>query len=53
MDWIQEHRFAFFYWLKWRHKQQLKNKKAVPPNLVTVDCGTMMSGGKCDLFPDA
>ena len=48
---VQEHRFAFFYWLKWRHKQQLKNKKAVPPNLVTVDWHYDV-GAMCDFFPD-
>lgn len=34
---VQGHRFVFFYWLRGRHKLQIKNKKTAPPNLVTVD----------------
>ena len=48
---VQEHRFAFFYWLKWRHKQQTKDKKGAPPNLVTVDWHNDV-GGTCDFVPE-
>lgn len=48
---VQEHRFAFFYWLKWRHDRQIKGKKATPPNLVTVDWHYDV-GAMCDFFPD-
>ena len=34
---VQEHRFAFFYWLKWYQEQQAKDTTSLPPNLVTVD----------------
>jgi len=48
---VQEHRFAFYYWLKWRHNQQLKDEHAVPPNLITVDWHDDV-GGDCDFIPE-
>ena len=30
---VQEHRFAFFYWLKWRNKSEL----STPPSLISLD----------------
>ena len=34
---VPEHRFAFFYWLKWHHKPQAQITRVLLPNLVTVD----------------
>ena len=48
---VQEHRFAFFYWLKWWHEQQANNKIKFPPNLVTVDWHNDV-GNDSDFCPD-
>lgn len=34
---VQEHRFAFFYWLHRHHDQLVKNPKYERPDLVTID----------------
>ncbi|MDY0012204.1 MAG: hypothetical protein RBS40_04855 [Rhodocyclaceae bacterium] len=31
---VQDHRFAFFYWMKWRNRQE---KSSPPPTLVSLD----------------
>jgi hypothetical protein len=41
---VQEHRFAFFYWLKWRFKDGTSD---LPPDLVTIDWHDDV-GGECD-----
>lgn len=45
---VQEHRFAFFYWLKW---YQNNKSKSLPPNLLTVDWHNDV-GGPADFFPE-
>ena len=44
---VFEHRFAFFYWLRWRHDRQ----NVEPPDLVTIDWHDDI-GGNCDFNPD-
>jgi len=43
---VHEHRFAFFYWMKWKHAQ----KSASLPDLVTIDWHDDV-GGECDYTP--
>ena len=46
---VQEHRFAFFYWLKWY--QENKSKGLSSPHLVTVDWHNDV-GCAADFFPE-
>jgi hypothetical protein len=34
---IKEHRFAFFYWVKWYRELEKKLKSKMPPSLISID----------------
>jgi hypothetical protein len=44
---VLQHRFAFFYWLKWRAQRE---PLLQPPNLLTIDWHDDV-GGDCDFTP--
>lgn len=44
---VLQHRFAFFYWLKWHAE---RTPTAPPPNLLTIDWHDDV-GGDCDFTP--
>lgn len=45
---VLQHRFAFYYWLKWHGKRKTG---APPPNLLTIDWHDDV-GGDCDFKPE-
>lgn len=46
---VLQHRFAFFYWLKWR--AETRRAESPAPNLLTIDWHDDV-GGDCDFTPD-
>ncbi len=45
---VLQHRFAFFYWLRWHAERKPSHP---PPNLLTIDWHDDV-GGDCDFTPD-